>query len=58
MLPQGSNLGLLRGRNHAKLLHQAHHVQLSPELHDSSVDDPVEDAAWRFDALAGWRDAL
>ena len=25
---------MLRGRNLAKLLHQAHHIQLSPELHE------------------------
>src|SRR5215203_3169683 len=29
------------------LLHQAHHVELAPELYDLTVDDPIKDATWR-----------
>lgn len=49
---------MLRWRYRAQLLHQPHHVELSPEFDDLPVDDPVEDTARRLDTLAGGRDAL
>ncbi len=52
------SLSLLRWWDHTQLLHQAHHVQLAPELHDLTADDPVEDATWHLNTLAGGRDAL
>ena len=33
-------------RHGVELLHQAHEVQLSPELHDLAARDPIENAAW------------
>src|SRR5215208_197847 len=57
-LQVASSLGLLRCRYHAQLLHQGHHVEQTPELHDLAADEPVEDATWHLNTLASGRDAL
>src|SRR5215211_2759081 len=57
-LQGASSLGLLRCWYHAQLLHQAHHVEQTPELHDLAAADPVEDATWHLNTLASGRDAL
>src|SRR5215212_5364919 len=57
-LQGASSLGLLQCRYPAQLLHQAHHVEQTPELHDLAAADPVEDATWHLNTLASGRDAL